>query len=298
MKTLTFLFLTVFCCVKAAVYDCFTFFNELDLLETRLNELYDVVDKFVLVESPISFTGKDKPLYFHENRDRFRKYMDKIIYLRIDNFPDLVNDPEKDHWYREAYSRNYIMNGLKGCSNDDIIFLSDVDEIPRKTSLAEIVTYLNNLAPKRQNISDKSLLVCGLEMRLFMYFLNCENKKRWYGGSKATFYDMIKTITPWDFKIYHHNNSMTKFENAGWHLNTMGGKDKSLYKWLNTGPVYYEGLEKALFNLAIDENLLETSFNGHRVYNTVTISFDEDYPDFIKNNLSYFESIGWIYHEE
>jgi beta-1,4-mannosyl-glycoprotein beta-1,4-N-acetylglucosaminyltransferase len=61
------------------VYDCFTFFNELDLLEIRLNELNDVVDYFVLVESKRSFQNKPKECHYLNNKDRFEKFNHKII---------------------------------------------------------------------------------------------------------------------------------------------------------------------------------------------------------------------------
>ena len=62
------------------IFDTFTFYNELDLLELRLNILGDVVDYFVINEATITFTGKTKPLYYFENKERFKKWEDKIIY--------------------------------------------------------------------------------------------------------------------------------------------------------------------------------------------------------------------------
>jgi beta-1,4-mannosyl-glycoprotein beta-1,4-N-acetylglucosaminyltransferase len=68
------------------IYDCFTFFNELDLLEIRLETLNDVVDKFVLVEATKTFRGENKVLYFKDNQERFAKFLKKIIYIvRISN---------------------------------------------------------------------------------------------------------------------------------------------------------------------------------------------------------------------
>jgi hypothetical protein len=62
------------------VFDSFIFFNELDLLEMRLNILNDVVDYFVLTESPFTVSGNEKPLYYQENKDRFGKFNDKIVH--------------------------------------------------------------------------------------------------------------------------------------------------------------------------------------------------------------------------
>lgn len=74
------------------IYDCFTFFNELELLELRLHELADVVDKFVLVEATKTHSNKSKPLYYWENRSRFGEFHDKIIHIIVDDLPD-AKDP-------------------------------------------------------------------------------------------------------------------------------------------------------------------------------------------------------------
>ncbi|HXP48954.1 MAG TPA: hypothetical protein VN922_03315, partial [Bacteroidia bacterium] len=70
------------------VYDCFTFFNELDILEIRLNVLDKVVDKFVLVEATRTHQGKEKPLYYNENKTRYVAFADRIIHIIIDTFPE------------------------------------------------------------------------------------------------------------------------------------------------------------------------------------------------------------------
>jgi len=68
------------------IYDCFSFFNELDLLEIRLHELDPVVDKFVLVEASKTFQGKDKPLFYDENKERYKEFSEKIIHVVVDKF--------------------------------------------------------------------------------------------------------------------------------------------------------------------------------------------------------------------
>ena len=69
------------------VFDCFPFFNELELLEIRLRELSDVVDKFVLVEATKTHSGLDKPLYYLQHRSRFLDYFDKIIHIVVKDMP-------------------------------------------------------------------------------------------------------------------------------------------------------------------------------------------------------------------
>ena len=83
------------------IYDCFTFFNELDLLEIRLNYLNEIVDKFVLVEMAKTHSNKDKPFYFEENKKRYEKFLDKIIHIKVSEYPDLTKFDE--------YRRNWVL---------------------------------------------------------------------------------------------------------------------------------------------------------------------------------------------
>ena len=61
------------------VYDCFQFFNELDILKLRMHVLNDVVDKFVISEATVTFSGEKKPLYFQENREMFQADLDSAM---------------------------------------------------------------------------------------------------------------------------------------------------------------------------------------------------------------------------
>lgn len=69
------------------VYDCFQFFNELDILKIRLNVMNDVVDKFVISEATETFSGLKKPLYYEENKEMFKEFEDKIIHVVVDDTP-------------------------------------------------------------------------------------------------------------------------------------------------------------------------------------------------------------------
>ena len=92
------------------IFDVFTFYNELDLLELRMNILGNSVDYFVINEANITFTGKPKPLYFAENRKRFKKWDDKIIY-------HLTEDNNKDYsaYYENVpYHRSMVEENIKG----------------------------------------------------------------------------------------------------------------------------------------------------------------------------------------
>ena len=109
------------------VFDCFPFFNELDVLEIRLAELDALVDYFVIVEATHTHTAKPKPLYYADNRRRYDRFSHKIIHVVVD---DLPLEPS-NHWGREIFQRQAIMRGLGEARPDDRIITSDCDEIPK-----------------------------------------------------------------------------------------------------------------------------------------------------------------------
>lgn len=124
------------------IFDCFTFFDELELLDIRLHEHSAVVDKFVIVEAKATFQGGEKPLYFERNKHLFKKFQEKIIHVVVD-FPDVIkNKLSKRHdanWGREYFQRDQISRGLAGASKDDLIIVSDVDEIISAGKLIEAI---------------------------------------------------------------------------------------------------------------------------------------------------------------
>ena len=108
--------------------DCFIFFNELDLLEIRLNSLAPRVERFVLCESKQTHSGKEKPLYFEDNKERFRNF--NITNLICDGglYQDCIR--KEDSWKRENYQREFLMSGIRDVSPEAMILMSDIDEIP------------------------------------------------------------------------------------------------------------------------------------------------------------------------
>ncbi len=148
---------------KQKVFDCFAFYNELDLLDLRLHELAPVVDHFVIAEASRTFTGKDKPLFFHENRERFSAFRDKIIHVVVDDFPATTSS-----WVREIHQRDCVRRGLSQAAATDILLLSDVDEVPRATALAQ----LRDRPPARNEV------VC-FELDWHVYYLNVRLKEKW-----------------------------------------------------------------------------------------------------------------------
>ena len=128
------------------IFDCFMYFDEEMVLNLRLNILNAYVDYFVIVESKYNHRGEKRKLLFNE--EKFSEFKDKIIYLIYDEVPSKVveikfDDSEKtkdtksimNALYRENEQRNYIINGLTKANDDDIILISDVDEIPKIDSV-------------------------------------------------------------------------------------------------------------------------------------------------------------------
>ena len=124
------------------IFDCFMYFDEEMILDLRLNILNSHIDYFIIVESRYNHKGERRKLLF--NREKFIKYRDKIVYLVHDEVPSKVkriNDEDDkktqtnkyimNALYRENAQRNYIINGLNNANNEDIILISDVDEIPK-----------------------------------------------------------------------------------------------------------------------------------------------------------------------
>ena len=133
--------------MKPQIIDAFMFNNELDVLNFRLHELNDYVDKFVVYENCWTFSGNRKPFHFEENKEMFSKFSKKIVHIKS-------NTRGKDNWQREYAQRHEVL--LKGVSsldlNDsDIVSFCDLDEIidPKL-----ILNY------KQELPSDAPLLVC------------------------------------------------------------------------------------------------------------------------------------------
>ena len=152
------------------IFDCFMYFDEEQVLDLRLNVLYQNVDYFVIVESIYNHKGEKRNLLF--NSQKFEKFSDKIIYLVYDKIPQLVNpiketdnEQEKDGkyimnaLYRENAQRDFILEGLKSAKKDDLILISDVDEIPKLSSVNlnqiknEIILFKQDMFYYKYNLS-------------------------------------------------------------------------------------------------------------------------------------------------
>jgi beta-1,4-mannosyl-glycoprotein beta-1,4-N-acetylglucosaminyltransferase len=192
------------------IIDSFIFFNELKMLHLRLEELYDNVDFFILVESKKTFSNKDKKLYYLDNKHLFVKYHSKIINIVLD---ELNGDNE---WEREIYQRNAIQIGLDKIkpSDNDILIISDCDEIPNTELLNQIKgTLIDDIYSLLQET----------------YYYDLESKKNYtINASKILSYKILKELGG----CHNSRRYETKksFENAGWHFSYFGGLDNIILK--------------------------------------------------------------------
>lgn len=188
------------------IIDTFIFYNELDMLEYRLNELNNHIDYFVLVEANKTFNNSDKELIFDKNKERFSKYLDKIIHIIIKDMPSGPNP-----WIREAHQRNCIERGLEilnkknKLEDSDVIILSDVDEIPN-TFLLETI--------RKFSIND----MYNLEQDFYYYNIFCKAQNKWY-FPKIGNWENFKKRSPQEIRMMKFEKI---FKRGGWHFSYFG----------------------------------------------------------------------------
>jgi len=270
------------------IYDCFPFFNELDLLEIRLNELSDVVDKFVLVEADRTHAGRFKPLYFEMNKTRFTKFFDKIIHIVVINMPMTPEEIQAaispqdrhwldtgyqlgDNWVRERFQRNAMMIALIDCDPNDIIIIEDADEMVR----AEIIANLD------ATMCDGSNAVM---QTMHTYFINWECKNMPWAGTKILRRKFVDNPSEHRF----HTPASCFIHDGGWHFNFLGGYSAIKRKLaayahqeFNTNAVL-DNIDKLMYD---QKDLLGRSYE----YEIVPI--DESYPKYLQENIHRFPNL-------
>ncbi len=263
------------------IYDCFTFFNELDLLELRLNTLNSVVDKFILVEASKTQALNDKPFYFEENKERFAPFLDKIVHVKVDEHP------KTGGWAMENYQRNCIIKGLElvNLKTKDVVAISDLDEIWNPIYAKEIEAYLQ----------DNPFIAAG--MRYLVFYLNLETvDKEWTGTIFSRGENMIH-FSPQALR--NLKDSVTEIENAGWHFGYQGGKEKVYQKYLSC----IEPIDKSLlpsFEKFCEEFDSRIKDEGSFIYSDnlsndsiklKKVAIDESYPEFLVQNKDKYKHL-------
>jgi beta-1,4-mannosyl-glycoprotein beta-1,4-N-acetylglucosaminyltransferase len=293
------------------IYDCITYFDEEVLLNFRLNLLDKYVDKFVIVECQYTHRGIKKN--FNLDLKKIKKFKDKITYIKVSGKPsnlkiikasDTQNDINTKHilngYIWDHFQRNKIVEGLKNCDPNDIIMISDLDEIPN----------LKNVNFSR--IKEKLIF---FRQRILFYKFNLLYKDRFWFGTRAC--KKKNLISPqWIRDVKHKKYSFFRFdllfskrkyfdifhvENGGWHYTNLKSAKDILKKLMN----YAHYLEfklskiklknikkmilerKAIYNHEVDQR--GNKFNG----DIKLCKFSKKYwPEYLKLNYNKYKK--WI----
>lgn len=273
------------------IFDGFIFFNEIELLELRLKIMWEHVDRFIIVEAGKTFTNQDKELYFEINKKRFEKYMDKIEYVVIDEFPDDC----KNAWDCEYYQRNSIYKGIKNADPDDILIVSDLDEIISPYGLKRI----------KKILSLKPDVLLRVEHLTAWYYLNYVDQKTffWSGSTAYTISEAEKYHReyfgeyPLDEKGRISPQTARSWRNcitvpcAGWHFSYIGGIE-SIKKKIRSFSHQEFNTEEWLD----DERIMDMIKSGKDLFDRgledfVSIPIDRFMPDEVKNNYERYKDL-------
>ena len=294
------------------IFDCTTFYDENFILDVRFNILDQFVDKFVICESAYSHSGKKKKFNF--DISKFEKFKHKIIYLKIDHEPkNLIykstnNENTKENTKdvrinaikRIAYQRNFLKEGIVDASNNDLIFYSDNDEIPK----------LNDA--NLDKIQNKLIF---FKQKLFYYKFNlfC-NRYNWHGTKGCKKKDLIdfewlRNIKTKKYNFYRFDTifSKTKYtdvkiiNDGGWHFSQLKKID-DIYSKLTNSEDHQEFKDTGkkisdiedLVNRKVilyDHKAKSSDFKFGKEFKLKTIVLEE-MPDYIKKNKDQFRE--WI----
>ena len=269
------------------VFDCFPFYDELDLLEIRMNILNDVVDYFVLTEATRTFTGKPKPLHYDNNKARFKKFAHKIRHVIVD---DTEFKPEIDAWQREFDQKNSVFRGMNDCKDNDFVIISDVDEIVNPDA---ITSAINN----NPNSISTFIQPC------FYYFLNCQSSEV-FDKAKMAKYKYVRS--PQKLRAYpkfssHNSNKLVTIlykwcgsvrkrlwpcvihEQGGWHFTYMKSPESISKKIMAFSHTEYD-LHEFTSVHSIKSRIESIKDPYDRDYQLKIVEIDHSFPEYILNN--------------
>lgn len=264
------------------VYDCFPFFNELDVLEIRLKEMWDTVDYFVLVEANVSHSGNPKEYIFEKNKERFEPYLSKIRHIKVDDVPET-----QDSWVREKFQRFCIGRGLFDAEKDDIIIVSDADEIPR----AELIEMIKN----DENDYDRYILyIPMLEFRINYMKIHGFTKGSNIAVARGRSFTNAQQEREFTFYWTPKPPNTVLVEHGGWHFTYLGDDNHALTKIQNFAhtetniPQFTENLN---IQFMIENKCGLHGPGSHEIENFEYVKVDDYYPKAITENLERWQHL-------
>lgn len=275
------------------IYDCIPFFNELDILKLRLQVLAPFVDRFVIEESSVTFSGEPKPMIFAQNRAMFAEFEDKILYVAVENSPMDVTTHERD-----KFQKNQLIRAMGDCEPEDIIIFSDVDEIPNPKALTEVIAHFD--ASKIYHFAQ----------RLFYCFLNMEevsgsllsitgefpgvSRRQWLGTKVCSFGNLPKEGIVFLREVSVQDVRSVRVADGGWHFGYMGSRQETdVSKRIGTKVVaaaHQEYNNQDILAEARDRLILgQDMFGRNAEFKRVEV--DETYPEYL---LSHIEEYRYL----
>jgi beta-1,4-mannosyl-glycoprotein beta-1,4-N-acetylglucosaminyltransferase len=248
------------------IIDCFMFYNELKMLKFKLTELYDIIDYFVIIESKYTHVGNEKELYYENNKELFEDFSDKIIHIIHENNETLET---KNAWSNENEQRFYGTKGIKqlNLEENDIIILSDLDEIIDKNIIKEI---------KENGLENE---IYYLEQDMYYYNLNNKLKDYWYQSkvlnyqtynkyidNKELFNNIIRPEYNPDGKHTGHYSIIKK---GGWHFSYFGNS-----KYIKNKIKQFAHQEFKHFGEVSDKEFEDKIKNNRDVFDRKDIEFE------------------------
>ena len=270
------------------IYDCFMYFDEEVVLNVRLNTLDPFVDYFVIVESRFTHKGIARDLKF--DLKKFERFKEKIIYLvyekesekiKIINDNDGIFEKTKKYVYnaicRENGQRNYIEKGLVGANDNDIILISDVDEIPNLSNInfnkvgEKIILFKQNMFYYKFNLYLPGLIWVGTKACKKKDLINSQ----WLRNVKGRKYSFLRIDTLFSDKKYIN---LKIIDNGGWHftnIKTAKEIEHKLKSYLHhrefeVNPLTVDQIneiitdKKAIYNLNVDKSVVKFG-NGEKL---------------------------------
>jgi len=267
------------------IYDCFSYLDEDLLLNMRLNILDKYVDYFVIVEGNKTWQNNSKELRF--DIKKYEKFKHKIIYIEVTDLPD-----GEDPYLRENYQRNSILKGLSNSKDEDIIIISDLDEIPNPEVFSNFKKEMRYAVFKQKHFYYKF----NLQSKNNPYWLGSKICLKKYLKSPQWLRDLkFKKRSFWRLDKFRLNNII---ENGGWHFCNLKNPESLLYKYKNLcetdDPIHFkEKIDEKYLNLEeIKKRINEGQDIIGRKDNFIKVNLDNSFPKFLINNQSFYSD--WL----
>ena len=275
------------------VIDVFPFFNELDILEIRLNLLDPYVDCFIISEATKTFSGLEKPLYFEENKERFSKFSHKIIH----NIVEDTTSADLHPYQRDVFQKDNIKKViLENTSDDDVIIWSDVDEVPNPEAIKELKTYFqqNTIFHFAQEncMGYLNLVEVGGIIRAMTPDWDYGDRPRWM-GTKMFGKSILEKYTLSELRSKQESEKNYRIFPGGWHWSYVGSEglsvEERVLKKIECAAHSELNNEQIKRNVARVKDNKDPLGRDYAVYHTVPL--DDSYPKYILDNREKFINI-------